>query len=91
MPDEKVIMGSVTAIDVNDLVLSPEKQENEIILPEYVRAYIQRMTEKEESVAVTDQNKSDWHALARVMDRLFLIIFLALMMNQYYGVYNHTG
>ena len=84
-------MGSVTAIDVNDLVRPPEKQENEIILPEYVRAYIQRMAEKEESIAATDQNKSDWHALARVMDRLFLIIFLALMMNQYYEVHNHTG
>ena len=75
-PDTRVIMGSVASINVNDDVSSPEKTGKEIILPDYVRAYILRSAEKEEAAALSDQNKSDWQFLARVMDRLFLVIFL---------------
>ena len=79
MPDEKVIMGSVETIVVHDDIPSPEKPRKEIILPDYVSAFIQHSMEKEEAAAILDQNKSDWQSLARVMDRFFLIIFLVAM------------
>ena len=42
-------MDSVTSIDVNAGGSSPEEQGNQIILPDYMRAYVQRSMEKEKS------------------------------------------
>ena len=84
-------MDPVTSIDVNASGSSPEEQGNQIILPDYIRAYVQRSMEKETSAVVADQNKSDWQAVARVIDRLFLVIFFAVMMNQYFGIYDYNG
>ena len=72
-------MRSQASIEVHDVVTLPDKPGKEIILPDYVRAYILRGAETEICAAISDQNKSDWQSLARVMDRLFLIIFLFVM------------
>ena len=84
-------MDSVTSIDVNAGGSFPEEQGNQIILPDYMRAYVQRSMIKEKSTVVADQNKSDWQAVARVIDRSFLIIFFAVMMDQYFGIYDYNG
>ena len=71
---------SVASVVVNDNACIPERPENEIILPDYLRAYKLCMVVKEASATKTNQNKEDWQATARVMDRLFIIMFLVVMM-----------
>ena len=55
---------------------SPQNKDNETTLSDYMCAYVLHCAEKEESVVISDQNKSDWQSVARVLDRLFLIVFL---------------
>ena len=81
MLNERVTTGgTVSSIGVNGEVSIPETSAHEIILPEYVREYVLRRAGKETSDATANQNKGDWEALARMMDRLFVIIFLVVTM-----------
>ena len=75
-PDTRIVMGSVASINVNEDFSSRKKTGKEIIQPGYVCAFIPRSVEKEEAAAISDQNKSDWQSLARVLDRFFLGISL---------------
>ena len=75
-PETRIVMGSVASINVNEDFSSRKKTGKEIIQPGYVCAFIPRSVEKEEAAAISDQNKSDWQSLARVLDRFFLVISL---------------
>ena len=48
-------------------------------LPDYVRTYIFQAVVRETHVGKSEDNKSDWQLVARVLDRLFLFIFLIIM------------
>ena len=64
---------------MNEKVSTQEKADQEILLPDYVHAYVLRNAAERESAGISDQNKSDWQSVARVMDRLFLVIFLVVV------------
>ena len=78
-PPKPKISPLVGAVVLNGDVSTTEKSEKEVNLPEYLRAYIMGNVERGESAAISEQNRGDWQSLARVLDRLFLIIFLAGM------------
>ena len=70
---------SVPFLEVKNGVPAPSKKGMDVNLPDYVRTYIFQAAEREAQTAISEENKSDWQIVGRVLDRLFLFIFLAIM------------
>ena len=70
---------SPPSIEVKNGVPASPRKGIDVNLPDYVRTYIFQAAEREAQTAVSEENKSDWQMIGRVLDRLFLVIFLAIM------------
>ena len=70
---------SAISLEVKNNIPTPSQKGIDVNLPNYVRAYIFQAVEKEAQAGRSEENKSDWQLVARVLDRLFLSIFMVIM------------
>ena len=70
---------SAISLEVKNNIPTPSQKGMDVNLPDYVRAYIFQAVEREAQAGRSDENKSDWQLVARVLDRLFLFIFMVIM------------
>ena len=70
---------SAISFEVKNDTPAPSEKGMDVNLPDYMRAYIFQAVEREAQAGKSEENKSDWQLVARVLDRLFLFIFLVIM------------
>ena len=77
----KIALNNTEPVDEDQPTNGDASETPGVILPDYLRTYIQNRGKREKDSAISDENRSCWQTVARIMDRLFLLIYIIVIIS----------